>query len=146
MSFANIVWQERESIVLSSNRAIVHGMLDTWKRCAQQNSSPHEPDFIAGLVLESVPLLYDSFRHIFRQYNIHLSLASVFCHQTPKVKYAGQRKSCELGDLLIVHVHAKQSGEIQRNALLYQAKMSSKQPHRISSAEKHVNIGLKPWR
>lgn len=61
-------------------------------------------------------------------------MVAVYCHQTPKVKYAGiGGVSCELGDLLIAHVHTSAGGHIRRNALLYQAKVSSLQPYRIPS-------------
>jgi len=137
MSFSSIVWQERAAIVQFSHIAIVHGMLDTWKRCISRLVQPSEPDFIAGLVLESTPLLYNALSNIFLRHGISFSIAAVFCHQTPKLKYSGMRKSsCELGDMLVVHVHRKRSGDLQRNALLYQAKMSSKQPHRIQASGK----------
>jgi hypothetical protein len=136
MSFAHVVWQEKVQIVHTSHLAIVHGMLDTWQRCNYLGSNPDEPDFVAGLVLESTPILYQAFSAIFAQHGIQFSLAAVFCHQTPKVQFAGMTKtSCEVGDLLIVHIHTARSGAVTRNALLYQAKMSSKQPYRIGSAE-----------
>jgi hypothetical protein len=76
--------------------------------------------------------LYHAFSVLFAQYGYQLSLVAVFCHQTPKVQFSGMRKtSCELGDLLVVHVHTAREGAVTRNALLYQAKMSSNQPHRI---------------
>lgn len=136
MSFAQIVWHERTQIIQTSHQAFVFGMLDTWKRCMQQGNSPQEPDFVAGLVLVSSPLLYNALRTIFGQHGIQFSLTAVFCHQTPKVQFAGMNKtSCEVGDLLFVHVHTSRTGAFTRNALLYQAKMSSKQPYRVGSGE-----------
>ncbi len=136
MSFTQILWQERNKIIQTAHLAIVYGMRDTWKRCARYRNSPQEPDFVAGLVLESTPILYHSYSALFGQQGISFSLAAVFCHQTPKVQFAGMRKtSCEVGDLLIVHVHTPRAGTITRNALLYQAKMSSKQPHRVGPGE-----------
>lgn len=136
MSFARVVWQERMQIVQASHLAFVHGMLDTWKRCTHCGKSPQEPDFVAGIVLESTPILYHAFSTIFGQHGLQFSLAAVYCHQTPKVQFAGMSKtSCEVGDLLFVHVHTPRSGSVTRNALLYQAKMSSKQPHRVGSGE-----------
>jgi hypothetical protein len=136
MSFAQIVWHERTQIIQTAHQAFVYGMLDTWKRCMKQGSSPQEPDFVAGLVLESSPYLYNALRSIFGQNGIQFSLTAIFSHQTPKVQFAGMDKtSCELGDLLFVHVHTSRTGAFTRNALLYQAKMSSKQPHRVGSGE-----------
>ena len=136
MSFAQILWREKTQIIHVAHLAILHGMLDTWKRCTQMGNRPQEPDYVAGLVLESTPILYNALSAIVGQHGIHLSLTAVYCHQTPKIQFAGMRKtSCEVGDLLIAHVHTPRSGRITRNALLYQAKISSKQPHKIGSAE-----------
>jgi hypothetical protein len=136
MSFQQIVWREKSKIINVAHLAILHGMLDTWKRCTQVGNMPQEPDFVAGLVLESTPILYNALSAIFGQYSINLSLTAVFCHQTPKVQFTGMRKtSCEVGDLLIAHVHTPRSGCVTRNALLYQAKISSNQPHKIGTAE-----------
>lgn len=133
MSFAHIAWQEKSQIIPSTHLSILYAMLDTWKRC----NSPEEPDFVAGIVLESTPILYQAISSIFGQYGLSVSLASVFCHQTPKVVFPGMNKSsCEIGDLLLVHIHTPRTGYPTRNALLYQAKMSSSQPYRVGSGEK----------
>ena len=136
MSFSHIVWQEKDQLQPMAHHAVVHGMLDTWKRCTLLGMTPEEPDFVAGLVLVTAPVLYDALRAVFRQHRIRVSLASVFCHQTPHVTFPGMTNgSCELGDLLIVHVHATPAGAVTRNALLYQAKRTSQQPYAIPSSE-----------
>jgi hypothetical protein len=136
MSFAHIVWQEQMKIIQNSHLAFVKGMHDTWNYCAKYGRQPQEPDFVASLVLDSAPILYQVFSAIFQQHGLQFSLAAVFCHQTPKVQFVGMSKtSCEVGDLLFVHVHTPRTGETTRNALLYQAKKSSKQPYRIDSSE-----------
>jgi len=145
MSFTNIIWNERVTIVRSSHMAIVHGMLDTWSRCLQRGNSPQEPDFVAGLVLESTPLIYDSLKAILAPHKIDVSVASVFCHQTPKVTHPLASKSCELGDVLFVHIHTQLSGNVRRNALLYQAKKSSKQPYKVPKSEGHQLALYTDW-
>lgn len=136
MSLAEVLWRVKLLIVQNTHLCIVHGMLDTWSRCAQQETTPSEPDFVAGLVIESAPRLYQAYKAILNPYGIQVSLAAVFCHQTPKVKFAGMRRtSCEVGDLLIVHIHRYLDGLISRNALLYQAKMTSRQPLKLHSSE-----------
>jgi len=145
MQFMNIVWTQQASIIRSSRVAIVHGMLDTWARCRQRGNSPEEPDFVAGLVLESTPLIYDSLKAILAPHRIAVSVASVFCHQTPKVTHPLARKSCELGDLLFVHTHTQSRGRIRRNALLYQAKKSSRQPYRLPKSEEHQLALYTDW-
>lgn len=136
MSLISIVSQERLNFLQTAHCAVVFGMRDAWKRCQGLGNIPQEPDFVASLVLESGPLVYQAFEKIFRRYGIEFSLTSVYCHQTPKVKYDWITKtSCELGDLLLVHVHREGNGQIRRNAILYQAKVTSKQPYKVSKGE-----------
>ncbi len=136
MTFAQIVMREKVKILRTSHASFLRGMLETWKRCTNNGTSPQEPDFVAGLVLVSTPILYHVLRSIFGPHGIHFSLAAVYCHQTPKVQFPGMsRTSCEIGDILFAHVHTPASGSVKRNALLYQAKMASSQPHRVSSSE-----------
>ena len=133
MSFVQVAWSQKTQIVDTTHLSILHAMLDTWNR----SNSPQEPDIVAGIVLESTPILYHALSAIFGQYGLSVSLASVFCHQTPKVTFPAMNKSsCEIGDLLLVHIHTPRAGNPTRNALLYQAKMSSSQPYRVSSGEK----------
>lgn len=71
-----------------------------------------------------------------QRYGVGLKLLGVYCHQSPKVRYAGMRNSsCELGDLLTCHFHEDKSGRRTANALLLQAKMTAHQPHHIGRAE-----------
>jgi hypothetical protein len=137
MSMNEAVWQERHLIAQALHAAIIHGMLDTWSRCGRMDTSPQEPDFVAGLVLESCPLVHAALSSILADYGIRSSLLGVYCHQTPKVTYQGiAGSSCELGDLLVAHVHASATGHVRRNALLYQAKVSSAQPYRLPIRDK----------
>lgn len=145
MTFANILWKAQEAIVRSSHMAIVHGMLDTWSRCRQRSCLPQEPDFVAGLVLESTPLIHDTLKAILAPHGIAVSMASVFCHQTPQVTYSLATKSCELGDLLFIHIHTELGGNVRRNALLYQAKKSSKQPYKVPKSEEHQLVLYTDW-
>ncbi len=145
MSFMNIIWHERAAIVRSSHMAIVQGMLDTWNRCCQRSNSPEEPDFVAGLVLGSTPLIYNTLKAILAPHKIAVSVASVFCHQTPQVTHSLAHKGCELGDLLFVHIHTQLNGNVRRNALLYQAKKSSKQPYKVPKSEEHQLALYTDW-
>lgn len=138
MAFEHLVWQERRAILRAAHLATAHGMIDAWRRCERRGGKPHEPDFVASLVLEGGPLLYDALSAIFQRHKIAFSLAAVYCHQTPKVSFHGMKKksSCELGDMLLAHVHTTHAGSCARNALLLQAKVSSQQPHKVCSSEK----------
>lgn len=101
---------------------------------------------MAGLVLETSPTLWKLFNDILRPHQISFSLFGVFCHQTPRVRYPGITKSyTEIGDLLLVHAHRKRSGAFLRNALLYQAKMSSRQPYHVPQAERHQLTLYTDW-
>ncbi len=136
MPINEAVWQEMHIIVPVIHGSIIRGMLATWSECTRLRTSPQEPDFVAGLVLESCPLIHAALSRIFATHGIQSSLLSVYCHQTPKVKYSDIRgSSCELGDLLIAHVHTSTTGYVRRNAILYQAKVSSSQPYRLPRNE-----------
>lgn len=138
MSFQHIVWQERTNLTTAAHVAILSGLLESWNKCRARHTTPQEPDLVAGLVLQGTPLLWKSFQRILEPHQIAFSLFSVYCHQTPRVRYAGMRKSyTEVGDLLLVHTHRKASGHYVRNALLYQAKMSSRQPYQVPTREQH---------
>jgi len=72
-------------------------------------------------------------------------VASVFCHQTPQVTHPLASKWCELGDLLFVHIHRDLRGKVCRNALLYQAKKSSKQPYIVHTNDTHQLALYTDW-
>jgi hypothetical protein len=138
MSFQHTIWQEKPRLTTAAHLAIVSGLLETWRRCAARHTTPEEPDFVAGLVLDATPTLWKLFKEILERHQVSLSLFSVYCHQAPRVRYSGITKSyTEVGDLLLVHAHRKRSGASLRNALLYQAKMSSRQPYHVPKAEQH---------
>lgn len=137
MSVTDILWSEKNSILSAFHMGIALGMVDTWKRCGTLKTRPQEPDLVAGLVLESTPFLYAALRAILTPHRIGVSLTSVFCHQKPEVAFSSPAKSCELGDVLFAYVHTPKDGPCIRNALLFQAKMSSKQPYPVRAAERH---------
>jgi hypothetical protein len=91
-------------------------------RCIAQKKSPQEPDFVAGIVLDATSKLQKTLSKALSPYGIPVSIVSVYCHQTPSVRYVPRTKGCELGDVLLVHVHNGRT-EKRRNALLLQAKM-----------------------
>lgn len=136
MDLFQAINQEKNELLFSARLAILHGMRTIWDKCQASGRTPQEPDFIAGLVLETMPQLSISWNHIFSHYRIKLSIASVFCHQSPKVKFSEiSKSSCELGDILFVHVHTDLQGSKFRNALLYQAKVTHNQPYSLHSNE-----------
>jgi hypothetical protein len=146
MSFQHIIWQERAALTTAAHLAIVEGLGKTWQRCAAVGVTPQEPDFVAGLVLGATPTLWRYLSNILKPHRIALSLFAVYCHQTPRVRYAGITKSyTEVGDLLLIHAHRKRSGISFRNALLYQAKMSSSQPYHVPKAEEHQLTLYTEW-
>lgn len=121
-----------------AHSAVVNGLGQAWSRCSRARRKPHEPDLVAGLVLDSTPLLWQGWRALLEPHGLSISICGVFCHQSPRVRYEGIAKSyTELGDLLIVHTHYRENGEFEGNALLYQAKMSSQQPYRVPATELH---------
>ena len=138
MSILTAVREERERILGTAHLAIMLGIRNVWSMCVRRNTTPEEPDFVAGLVLDSTPIIYDAWGEILSAHGIQLSTISVYCHQVPRVRYLGIEKAyCEVGDILLAHFHRLVSGVWQRNALLYQVKVSSDQPHRIGQGERH---------
>jgi hypothetical protein len=136
MSLTTALWLNRDALVQSFHVAAIHGMVSTWTRCEGLGTKPQEPDFVAGLVVDSTPLLYYALRSILSPERISVSVFAVFCHQTPQVAFGSHpRSSCELGDILFAYVHTPRAGPPRRNALLFQAKASAKQPYRIQRAE-----------
>lgn len=133
MDYLEIINSSKSELLYSNYNAIVKGMLETWNRCAQR---PQEPDFVVGLTMVTIPMLSKYWSKVLKPNKIDMSLSSVYCHQTPKVNFDGMSKtSCELGDLLIAHFHKNKNGDIFRNAILYQAKVSSQQPYKLKNNE-----------
>jgi len=138
MSITSILWKNSDKIIQSFHISIIFGLLETWKRTNILNTVPQEPDFVASLTLDTTPLIYSVLKKILLEEQINVSISSVFCHQTPKVMFDTNHKSkCEIGDILFVYVHTTKKGETRRNAILFQAKSSSKQPYRIHSSDSH---------
>jgi hypothetical protein len=137
MTVIATLWQYRDELIQSFHLATIHGMIGTWRRCESLMTKPQEPDFIAGLVIDSTPLIYSSLKTILSSRRVSVSMSAVFCHQTPQVTFNPHSPiSCELGDILFAYVHTPKFGVPRRNAILFQAKASAKQPYRIRSGEK----------
>ena len=135
MSIAALFWENRKELVNAFHTATIYGMLNTWRRCENLRTTPQEPDFVAGLVVESGPVIYSALNSILSPRRVSVSMSSVFCHQTPQVAFGSPPSSCELGDILFAYVHTPKSGPPRRNAILFQAKASAKQPYRIHRRE-----------
>jgi hypothetical protein len=136
MSIAATLWQNRDELVHAFHIATIHGIISTWSRCENLKTTPQEPDFVAGLVVESTPLIYSVLNSILSSRGISVSMLAVFCHQTPQVTFGSYpTASCELGDILFAYVHSPRTGSPRRNAILFQAKASAKQPYRIHRGE-----------
>lgn len=136
MCTTDALWFSRVELIQSFRNATIHGMLDTWKRCERLATTPQEPDFVAGLVTESTPLIHAALTSVLSPWNISVSMCSVFCHQKPEVTFtSGPPASCELGDILFAYIHTPRTGNPRRNAVLFQAKASAWQQYRIHTAE-----------
>lgn len=136
MSITTALWHDREELVQSFHIATIYGILDTWRRCKRLNTTPQEPDFVAGLVTESTPLIHSALNSVLSPRRISVSVLAVFCHQKPEVTFNSHPPgSCELGDILFAYVHTPRTGAPRRNALLFQAKASAQQPYRIPTGE-----------
>lgn len=98
---------------------------DSWV-LREGGKRPPEEDFVAFFIIEGLPRLMNAWRPFFSEWKIQLSLAGVFCHQTPKAEFTmgTQVVAPELADLLIVRRHTDQSGQSRQVASLIQVKMS----------------------
>lgn len=107
---------------------------------ANASGKPYEPDFIASLVINGTPEFCHALNNVFSGQGISLSMASVFCHNKPMVKFSAG--TCELGDVLFVHRHISMSGERTHQALLLQAKMCRRHMTTINSRGDLVQLLL----
>jgi hypothetical protein len=95
---------------------------------------PQEPDFIASLVQDFTPALFEILQSCYK--GIAFGLTSVFAHQKPTVNI-GTRKNPELGDLLLVLMHTDSLGKKWCNSLLLQAKMTAREKTIIGPGDRH---------
>ena len=136
MTFPEIVKMARPQLAREARATVVCSLLKAWENCRGRNSSPQEPDFVAALVIEGASMLWTKWSGILGRHGIRIAVTGIFCHQTPKVNYPGmQGTSCELGDLLWCHLHTDRRNSTIRNALLYQAKISSRLPYQVPGGD-----------
>ena len=140
------LWHKHDELIQSFHTATIYGMLNTWRRCEHLTTIPQEPDFVAGLVTESTPLIHSALNSVLSPHNISVSVCSIFCHQTPKVTFGTCKSmSCELGDILFAYVHTPRSGAPRRNAILFQAKACAKHPYSIHKSETDQLCLYRDW-
>lgn len=137
MSIRATLWRKRAELIRYFRVATIDdGILSTWLRCDRLMTKPEEPDFVAGLVLESTPLIHYALKSVLSPQRVSVSVCAVYCHQKPQVTFGSTPGgSCELGDILFAYVHTPRTGPPMRNALLFQAKASAQRPYRIRSSE-----------
>lgn len=136
MTITSTLWHNKDKLVQLFHLATIHGILHTWRLCGSQGNKPQEPDFVAGLVIESTPLILAALNSVLSSSRVSVSMSAVFCHQSPLVTFGTPTSvSCELGDILFAYVHTSKDGRVRRNALLFQAKKTSQQPYRIQKGE-----------
>ncbi len=83
-----------------------------------------EPFLVAGIVLRGAAHIQMEWSRILAPGGIRVGTGGVFCHGSPIVDIVGAKPGCELGDLLLVHVHSRGKTITSRNALLLQAKVA----------------------
>lgn len=136
MSFNSSVKIEEQLLMEVARGAIEKSIFIAWDRCNQRGNKPEEPDFVACLVLEGTKMLQNGWEILLQPFGIQVSILGIYCHQSPKVKFNNMHKtSCEIGDILLCHSHKDRRGQIRRNSLLLQAKMTSPQPYHIPNRE-----------
>lgn len=98
-------------------------MWAAWHRAGLDRGTPGEVACIKNLINEALPAVDAAWGGILKGAGIHARLQGVVCHGHPWVKYAGEPRSCELGDFLLVHDHSPSHGTLQRRAAIVQAKV-----------------------
>lgn len=112
-----------------------------------KSKAPHEPDYIASLVLDFARKLY----HILNKFHCgYFRVGSCFIHQKPLAKFCDRSiasKNPEIGDLLIVYKEIiYPDKEVKYNALLLQAKKTSNIYRTdLSKEDKHQLILYTQW-
>lgn len=95
----------------------------------------NEVDFIASLIENGAGRLQKDWQAILAPANITVSVAGIFCHQSPKVEIQNtispprrmRTFACELADLLVLHSHRTRNRLFFRGTLI-QTKMNSSRP------------------
>lgn len=88
------------------------------------SASPPEQYLVAGLVLAGLPHMQMEWSRILGRYGLKVAMGGVFCHKVPIVKNSSWTVGCELGDLLLGHIHFSGGTVTSRSALLLQAKVA----------------------
>jgi hypothetical protein len=92
-------------------------------RRAHPSANPDEVDQTYRLVRWTTRYLGKLWEPVFQRRGASLRISGVFCHKTPLATFDdgnGDKQTCELGDLLVVHDHL--GGAPYRRATLMQAK------------------------
>ncbi len=144
MTVAQAVQDDGPLLAGAAHGAIVKALRIAWQQKTMRSNRPTEPEIVACLMLHAAPELAANWRHILSRHGVQFTAATVFCHARPIVDYGGT-KNTELGDILLVHRHQDRAGTVRRNALLFQAKVSSAQPHAIGRGEAHQLQLYRGW-
>ncbi len=135
----------RHTLHATFETAIRHSMLMAYARSGTLGKTPQEPDFVAALVLDGSPIIGTYLNAICAAAGGSAKLSAIFCHGKPEVTYPGATKGCELGDVLFVHFHTDENGQVSRNALLLQAKISSDFIYPMPKSDYHQLDLYRKW-
>ncbi|MFC4487241.1 hypothetical protein [Tepidiphilus baoligensis] len=128
--FESIIYENRNRILLDFVDSIFISMFEATRLSLKKTE---EPDFVAMLVKHGTRLIANALHKVIKPHGISLKVSSVFCHQKPIVSFDKSNNetcACEIGDVLIAHIH--NDGKYQKKmALLLQAKMVENIPFYI---------------
>lgn len=104
-------------------------------------SSVREEDFVASFVRVGVETMARRWEPILAPHGLRISIAGVFCHGRPQVKFQRNSADCqvELADLLVVHSHRSKQ-RTQSRAMLIQAKMSDDGTHLLPKNDEQLHL------
>lgn len=115
--------REQLAIARATDVQIAHALLHGGGWLAKAPAG--EVQAVAAIVSSGLPMSIVAWRAILAPLGLSATLHSVFCHSAPQVSFTdlrGGKRTCELGDLLIVVDHKAAAGQ-DRMALLVQAKI-----------------------
>jgi len=125
MTLRELLVTNQHEMLRDARRMLCYAVHKSMKLCRDENN-PLEPDIVASLSRFGIPRLAKSWGKHFIAAGIDYAMASVFVHQSPIISFPDMpNKHCEIGDILIAHIHHPLEGECIRNALLLQAKISA---------------------
>jgi hypothetical protein len=110
-------------LLIALRRDANRAMWQEWRAAHPPGKRVYEVACIRNLVEKALPRVQQAWKPTLGALGISVTLTGVMCHGRPFVSFPGAARSCELGDLLLVHDHQPGQGALERRAAVIQAKV-----------------------